>query len=132
MQKVRKNNSGFTLIELMVAAFILVVGILSTLELFNYCSYLAEMSGNTNYAINQAQSKIDEMRAASFSTLTTSYASGGTPGNTFTMTNPTGTGVVTIDSTNPDLLQVTIDVTWKNEQSDRNAQLSLITLIARK
>ena len=114
-----KNRQGFSLIEILVAAFVLTIGILSTLQLFIYCSYLTEMSGNTNYVIDQAQAKIDEMRNSAFSTITTNYAAGGTPGNTFTLTNPTGMGVITINASTADLLQVEVNICWKNESNDR-------------
>ena len=150
------DKKGVTLIEILVALFVLVIGILGTLQLFSYCAYLAEMSGNTNYIIDQAQSKIDEMRSSSFSLIATNYASGGTPGNTLTLTNPTAKGVIIIDSSTADLLQVEINVSWKNERNDRiigedldldgvldagedvngngklDSPVKLITLIARK
>ena len=113
------DKKGVTLIEILVALFILVIGILGTLQLFSYCAYLAEMSGNTNYMIDQAQSKIDEMRSTSFTLIVTNYASGGTPGDTFALTNPTAKGVIIIDSSTADLLQVEINVSWKNERNDR-------------
>ncbi len=156
LKLIAANKRGVTLIEILVALFILVIGILGTLQLFSYCSYLAEMSGNTNYIIDQAQSKIDEMRSTSFTLIATDYASGGTPGNTFALTNPTAIGVIIIDSSTADLLQVEINVSWKNERNDRiigedldldgvldagedvngngklDSPVKLITLIARK
>ena len=113
------DKKGLTLIEILIAMFVLVIGILGTLQLFSYCAYLSEMSGNTNTVIDQAQSKIDEMRSSSFSLIATNYGAGGTPGNTFALTNPTGKGVITLDSSTADLLQVEINVSWKNERNDR-------------
>lgn len=156
LKMIAADKKGFTLIEILVALFVLVIGILGTLQLFNYCAYLAEMSGNTNYVIDQAQSNIDEMRSTSFSLIATNYASGGTPGNTFALTSPTAKGVITIDSSTADLLTVEINVSWKNERNDRiigedldldgvldagedvngngklDSPVKLITLIARK
>lgn len=66
-------------------------------------------------ALINAQSKLEEMRNESFSLITTNYGSGGTPGNTFDMSPGTGKGVIYIDSSNSNLLAVTISISWRNQ-----------------
>ena len=103
------------MIELMVAIFILAVVIVGLLQLFIQTSVLAEMSRNKTFAISAAQSKIEEIRNHTYSSIATDYAFGGTPGNTFTPTGLTGKGVIYIDSSNAALLQVDVVVCWRSK-----------------
>ena len=61
------------------------------------------MSRDTTFAISEAQSKLDEIRNSNYDLITTDYISGGTPGNTFETTQPTGIGSIYINDSNPDL-----------------------------
>ena len=70
-------------------------------------------------ALTDAQSKLEEMRSDTFSQITTDYSSGGTPGNTFNLTQGNGKGVIYIDSSNSTLLTITIVVSWQNNQDRR-------------
>ena len=51
-------DRGFTLVEVLIAVGILAVVIVGLLQLFVYCSTLAEAAGNTTLAVNEAQNKI--------------------------------------------------------------------------
>lgn len=127
------KNQGFTLVEVLIAIGILAVVIVGLLQLFVYCSRLAETAGNTTLAINEAQNKIEEIRNHDFSTLATDYASGGTPGNTFALTSLTGTGTVTTSQVggSSELLQIQVDVNWQNK-SGRSLSTALTGLIAKR
>src|SRR3989338_3280502 len=86
---------GFTLVEVLIAIGILTVVVVGLLQLFVYCSRLAEAAGNTTLAINEAQNKMEEIRSHDFNAIAVDYASGGTPGDTFALTSLNGTGAVT-------------------------------------
>ena len=109
------NTKGFSLAELLVTVGILVTVIVILLQLFIYNSVLAELSGNMGYALSDAQSKLEEIRNSDYSVITTNYASGGTPGNTFTLSQGQGRGVIYIDSSNSSLLKVTVVICWRNK-----------------
>jgi prepilin-type N-terminal cleavage/methylation domain-containing protein len=149
------KRAGFTLVEVLVAVGILAVVIVGLLRLFIYCSILSDLSGNMTLATNEAQSKLEEIRNHDYGSIVTDYSSGGTPGNTFNLTELTGMGVITIDNSNPDLLQIDINVSWQNkdgrisgedtdldgvidagEDLDSNGKLdsiaSIVSLIARR
>ena len=113
------NQKAFTLIEILVVMGILVVVLIGLVRLFFYCSSLAETAGNQTIALTEAQNKMEEIRAHSYSLITTDYASSGSPGNTFNVTAPVGKGVIYIDSSNADLLKITIVVCWKNTKDKR-------------
>ena len=128
-----RDQQGFTLAEVLIAVGILAVVIMGLLQLFVYCSNLAEAAGNTTLAINEAQNKMEEIRNHDFSTIAIDYASGETPGNTFTLTSLSGTGTITTSQVggSPELLQVQIDVVWQNKNG-RNFSTALTGLIAER
>ena len=151
----KKTNDGFSLVEVLLVTGFSVIVIAGLIQLFVYCNKLAAAAGNMSFAMVEAQSKMEEMRNSSFSSLVTNYSGGGTPGNTFNLTNLTGKGVIYIDSSNTDLLNVQITVCWQeqdgrvigedkdlsgtlavSEDTDGNGKISspvaLISLIARK
>lgn len=113
--KFYRKSSGFSLAELLVTVGILVVVIVVLLQLFVYNSVLAELSGNMGYVLSDAQTKLEEIKNSDFSLITTNYASGGTPGNTFDLSQGQGKGVIYIDSSNANLLQITVVICWKNK-----------------
>lgn len=131
-QKLR-NNGGFTLVEVMLTVGILAVVIVGLLQLFVYCATLAESAGNITLALNDAQSKIEEIRNHDFSSLTTDYGSGGTPGNNFTLNSLNGSGTVTIAQVGgaSELLQVQIDAAWQNKNG-RNFTQTLMSYAAQR
>lgn len=136
-RKMKKNvfrgRQGFTLVEVLIAVGILAVVIVGLLQLFVYCSNLAEAAGNTTLAINEAQNKMEEIRNHDFSTITIDYASGGTPGNTFTLTSLNGTGTITTSQFDgsSELLQIQIDASWQNKNG-RNFSTALTGFIAQR
>lgn len=127
------KNQGFTLVEVLITIGILTVVIVGLLQLFVYCSNLAEAAGNTTLSINEAQNKMEEIRNHDFSTVATDYASGGTPGNTFALTSLNGTGTITPSQVggSSGLLQIQINVAWQNKNS-RNFSTALTGLIAER
>ena len=97
----------------MVSAMILAGVIVGIMRLFIFTSILAEMAGDKITAINAAQSKMDEIRNTGFSLITTTYPSG----TTFPLSSAlTGNGVITLDTSNSDIYDVTITATWVNKK----------------
>ncbi len=111
----KQNDKGFMLAELVVLLGILAVSVTSILQLFIHTNALSEMAGNKTAAVSEAQSKIEEIRSAGFVNIPTLYASGGTPGNTFTPSLLAGKGVIHLDSSNPELLEIEVVICWKDK-----------------
>jgi len=109
------NERGFSLVELVVVTGILSVTITSMLQMYIYTSTQSELSGNLTSAVSEAQTKIEEIRTVTYDSIATNYASGGTPGNIFDTTLITGKGVVTIDSSNAELLEIEVVVCWRDK-----------------
>ena len=113
----RDNHKGFSLIEATIAGAILIVVLASLFGLFIYCSTMAQASGNMTLAVREAQGKLEEIRDHDYSLITTDYAAGGNPGNTFDLNQLNGKGVVYINSSNSNLLQIKVVVSWKNKDN---------------
>lgn len=128
-----RSQRGFTLVEVMISVGVLAFVIVGLLQLFVYCSTLADAAGNTTVAVNEAQTKMEEIRNHDFDSIAADYASGGTPGNTFSLSSPSGTGTVTVSQVggSSQLLQVQIDVNWQNKDG-RSASTTLISYIAKR
>jgi len=109
------SNDGFSLIEVLVVSGILITVIIGLIQVFVYCSTLFDSAGNLAGTVAEAQSKLEEIRNHTYSQITTDYASGGTPGNTFNLSKGNGKGAIYIDSSNSDLLQMTLVVSWRNQ-----------------
>ena len=77
------NKSGFTLIEVMIAAAVSVAVLLGLLGVFIACSDLNASARNLTIAINGAQQKLEEIRNHNFAQILNDYAAGGMPGNLF-------------------------------------------------
>lgn len=127
------SKDGFSLVEVMVSVGILVMVIIGLLRLFVYCSVLAEHSGNVTTAVTEIQTQLEEIRNHNFDNIATDYASGGTPGNTFNLTNVNGAGTITISTVggSSELLQITIVANWQNKDG-RSASATLASMIAKR
>lgn len=128
-----RSQRGLTLVEVMISVGILAFVIVGLLQLFVYCSTLADAAGNMTLAVNEAQTKMEEIRNHDFDSIAADYASGGTPGSTFILNSPSGTGTITVSEVggSSQLLQIQIDVNWQNKDG-RSASTTLISYIAKR
>ncbi len=109
----RSRRGGFTLLETILAAGILVFALCSIAATFITCYTLDETSKNINIATNAAESLMEQIRCDSFAQIVGDYS-----GLVFAVNAiPLSKGVVYVDDTNPELLIVTISVCWKQGAS---------------
>lgn len=113
--QVRRINSGFTLIEVMLAGTILTIALLAILLVYMNCFELFFTSRNLTYATNAIHRKIEEIRDHPFDDITNFYTQ---PGNrTFDVDDiQTGSmGVIYIDpsNTDPDFREIVVSVSWR-------------------
>jgi len=71
IQMKKSKKSGFTMLEVVVTTFVLVVAICGLLGLFFSSIILNETARNTSIAIQAAQAKLEELKNVSFSDLPT-------------------------------------------------------------
>lgn len=127
--KIKKRNfrKGFTIIEMLIALAVLIVAISSILVTYMACFMLIDTIKNINIATNAAQGMVEEIRSSTFTDAVTNYN-----GLNFTVNDiPSSMGVVYIDDTNPELLEVTVSVCWRQRNrvigEDANLNGSLDT-----
>lgn len=106
-----KRRKGFTLLELLVSVVILVLVLVVLLQLYLYWFNLSEAAASFFYAASQTQEKLEEIRNHGFydfDSIAVDYGSGGSPGNIFHLQHGNATGVIYVNSTNPELLEIEI------------------------
>ena len=107
---IRNNQKGFTLAELMFAAFILIVTFAGLLLSYLRCLELNEMAKNSSMAVSAVKTRMEQIRNTSFDQLIANYNN-----VTFTAANLNGIGVSYINSTDPDLYEVTVTFCWQQK-----------------
>ena len=105
-----KDNSGLTLLELMIAAAVLVIAISGILAIFTGLFSLNENARKLTLAITASQDKIEEMRNSNFDTLFTAY--NGTSFDPDGFSSSESKGAIYIDNTDPYLLEVCVSISW--------------------
>lgn len=119
MQKSR--NKGLTLLELMVAAAILLLVISGSLLTFLHCMFLNETGNNLVTAVNDAQYVLEQIKAIPYSDIA-SY----TPPTFNNLSNESITLNRTIGSS---ISKITVNVNWQERQKPR--VFSISTFIAK-
>ncbi|MFH1359536.1 MAG: hypothetical protein ABIJ41_00670 [Candidatus Omnitrophota bacterium] len=110
-------KKGFTLIEVLFTAGLLIAGIIGLMQVFIQSSRLSTMSANMTFVMSEAQTKLEEIRDHTFNLIATDYAQGGALGNTFPLSKVNGTGVIYLKALNADLLEVKIVVSWRTDDN---------------
>ena len=110
-----RKKSGFTLLELMIAAGIIIVALVGLMSTYIACFDLNETTRDTNFALSMAQRILEEIRSTTFSSIASNYN-----GYNFTVSGmPANSsyGYVKVDSANSTFLNVTVGVCWKQKNS---------------
>lgn len=107
--KIPGRKKGLTLAETMVAVAILAFALCGILATFVSSMGLVVLSKNIGIATNAAQAVMEEIRSVPFNQIIPQY-----DGLQFTVNNlPQSLGAVSVDDTNPELLNVTVSVCWR-------------------
>ncbi|MCK4881532.1 MAG: prepilin-type N-terminal cleavage/methylation domain-containing protein [Candidatus Omnitrophica bacterium] len=115
MKKTFQKKAGFTLVELMLAVFILAFTLSGLIRVFLQCSTMNEIALSKTAAMIDLQGKMEEIRNYDYGSIATDYVSGGAVGDTFDLSQLTGKGVIYIDAGNPKLLEIKIVASWQNQ-----------------
>ena len=115
----KRHCSGFTLLEVIFAVAVVAIAIVGVAGTMLISLRHQESAQQGDIAYNMAQDYIERIRATQFSAILTTY---GAPNNTFVVPglpstsgdplNPNAQGRITIQQLAPDLLDVTVEVSW--------------------
>ena len=97
-----------TLIEIMIAATLMIGAFTGVLLTYIKCAELNELSKNASLALTAAKNQIESAKNTAFNQIFANFN-----GISFNPTNLTGKGIGYVDNSNPDLLKVTISVSWR-------------------
>lgn len=114
-----KGKQAATLVEVLVGTLISSIVLVSMIQVLVFSTTLSRTAGDMSRATTEVISKIEEMRNHAYNQISTDYAVGGTPGPIFTSSGTfDGAGVISIDSSNTALLNVTVGYSWR-DKNDR-------------
>jgi len=122
MRKLHDNNSGFTLIEVLVAMVILSVGLLGTAALITGIINSNKLSNRITTATVLAQDKMEEIKRIGYSSENEPRAVLSSPYNNYER-EVTG---LDVESPAANMRTVTVTVYWESSKS-----VSLQTILAR-
>ena len=105
-----KKGDGFTLVELVVAAGILVVAITGILISYVRCMELNEVSKNMSLCLQSAESKLSEIKSTDFTLVKTTFHQ-----ISFNVSGIDAKGVSYVDDSDPELLEVVVSISWQQK-----------------
>ena len=115
------HKAGFTLVELLIAAAILLIVLSGSIAAFVQCMILNDANANLAIAINDAQYVLEEIKGLAYGDITSYY-----PPQFNNLNNQT---VTLSKSIGTNISEVSVNVGWVERQRQRNFVLS--TRIAR-
>ena len=118
---IRSRKAGFTLVEAMIAAVILTVGVIAIIWALNAGIFAVSDAENVKLALNLAQAKMEEVKGSTYANIL-GQAKAVVPGwGAFQQQ-------VAVTTVQTDLKQVVVTVYWTTKGSETN--ISLTTLAA--
>jgi len=122
-----KSNSGFTIVEALLATAIMAFVLCGIIATYLTCLYLITTSKNLNAATNAGQGVIEEIRSTPFPQIIDDF-----DGMTFTVNDiPSSIGLVDIDdSINSEFFNVTVSISWP--QGNNTLTLPLQTQVVNR
>jgi prepilin-type N-terminal cleavage/methylation domain-containing protein len=110
----KRFRRGFTLMEVMFAAAIMLVAIGGLLGTYVLCFNLNETAKNLSLATNIIQQKFEEIRDHNFYEIDNDYD--GTVFDIPGLSNQDAKGAIDVEDLAPDLLRVTVSVCWRQRE----------------
>lgn len=108
-KELRNSITGFTLLELLLAVGILATMLCAILVTYSSCFVLAATAKSSNISTNAALGLIEEIRSSPFNQIMADYN-----GLNFLVNGiPLSRGVITVNNANPEFLEVTVTVCWR-------------------
>ena len=104
-------KGGFTLIELIITAGVLLFSITGLLMIYVRSLELNEISRNSTLSVQAAKAQLEKIKATPFAQIAPEFN-----GTKFTVSGIDGIGVSYVDSIDPTLYKVMVSVSWRQEK----------------
>lgn len=116
-----KNNSGFTLLEIIISILLLAITLAGGMALYFNANKIMALMVHKKAAMELADKKMEDLRDASYSSL----VEGETNESGLKVAGLNASRSVTVAKPNSNYKQVTIEVNWKeaNETADKSVKL---------
>lgn len=136
-KKIKYPDAGFSLIEVLIAVFILLIGILAVLTMFPFGSQLARYSKMATTATQLAQEKIEEMVSKSYADISSEPEQAvPAPFNIYLRKTDVAcfdpNGAISPDCPDIGIKEVKVTVSWPSPFNISSQEVELFTLISRR
>lgn len=103
-----------TLLEVMLTVGIVGIAIMGVLQVFLNASWLTETSTSLFSGMTEAHAIMEEIRSTEFDQITAKYGTSAGPPMLYKSSSMgnNGMGIIFVDDTNPQLLEVEVQVHW--------------------
>lgn len=109
----RGNEAAFTLIEVIVAAAVIAIGVLGTMAAYFHMNRSSMAAQETTVASNAARAKMDELAGMTFTEVISTYqdkvVTFNVPG---LIPSPAGSVSAVAVGTAPTVLEITVTIAW--------------------
>lgn len=122
------------MIEIMIALAILAVALSGIISAVLHSQTMQDLNRQLDLARNAAMAKMDEVRARDFDTVVATYGGAANANNRFGVTGlrpppsvaANQIGVVSLDVTNTNLIDVRVRVDWQSQRGVRKYETSAL------
>lgn len=132
-----RKSRGLSLLEIMIALAVLAIALSGIISATLHGQTMQDLNRQLDLARNAAMTKMEEVRARDFTTIVTTYGGAANANNRFGVTGlrpppsvlANQIGVVSLDASNANLIEVRVRVDWQSQKGVRKYETS--TLVTR-
>ena len=114
-----QRKSGVSLVEILVAGFILAFVIVLIIKGMTYNSSIIDRNLQITLALSQAETVMERLRNHEYKSITNDFGANGMYGPVFSLNGIDGIGAVNLNNINDDLIQVDIIISWRDDITGR-------------
>lgn len=122
--RVSGNQSGFTLVEVLIGIFLLAIGAAIVAGVYPVAQISRVKAVYSTFATSLAEQKMEELKSAGYASI-----QAGSPITTAVVELPNGQQTVAITQYSPSIKKVSITITW-NGYRTVGGSITLATLIS--